>query len=95
MKVICVAPSPSSTEAGAAVNVYESGYASSSVKASVMVVVLDPFRITGVSPPPPWAFERMTVKSSVTSNLWSLRVLTVTGLVVSVGLKVMVSSTAV
>ena len=95
VKRISVAPSPSPTEVGVAVSVYESGYASSSVKTSLMVVVLVPSRITGSSPPPPWASERVTVKSSDTSNLVSARVLTVTVLVVSEGVKVMVESTAV
>ena len=95
MKVICVAPSPSPTVAGVAVTVYVSGYGSSSVKSSAMVVVLFPFLIVGAVPPPPWASERATVKSSVGSNLVSASVLTVTSLVSSPGVKVMVRSTAV
>ena len=47
-----------------------------------------PLLITGARPPPPWALDRVTVKSSVGSNMVSARVLTVTVLVVSVGVKV-------
>ena len=53
VKLISVAPSPSPTVVGVAVKVYESGNSGASVKSSLMVVVLVPSLITGVTPPPP------------------------------------------